>query len=54
VVRIWDFNNQECLSAFATPYKEIVYTAFSYDGKLLVTVGSDDHNREIIIIWGLT
>jgi WD40 repeat protein len=27
--------------------------SFSYDGKLLVTVGSDDHNREVIIVWGL-
>ena len=53
VIRIWDYNRAECLSAFATPYSEIVNVAFSADKKLMVSVGRDDHNREVIIIWGL-
>ena len=27
--------------------------AFSADRKLMVSVGRDDHNREVIIVWGL-
>ena len=27
--------------------------SFSVDGKLLVSIGIDDSNREVIIVWGL-
>lgn len=53
MVRIWDYSNVECLSAFATPYKDLICVQYSYDSKLLVTIGNDEHNREIIIVWGL-
>lgn len=51
-MRIWR-SNGDCLSAFATPYVDLINVNFSLDRKLLVTVGSDEHNREIIIVWGL-
>ncbi|CAD8163025.1 unnamed protein product [Paramecium octaurelia] len=52
IIRIWK-NNCDCLSAFATPYSQLNYLSFSQDRKMLVTVGQDEHNREIIIVWGL-
>lgn len=51
-MRIWRHTG-ECLSAFATTYIDLVNVSFSSDRKLLVTAGSDEHKREILMVWGL-
>lgn len=54
MIRVWDYMNGECISAFATPYSDMVCASLSADAKMLVTSGLDDRNRETLIVWGLS
>ena len=36
------------------PVMSLKCLAFSYDGRFLASVGKDNHNKEMIIVWDIT
>ncbi|EGR29689.1 WDr90 protein, putative [Ichthyophthirius multifiliis] len=53
VVRIWDYLSGDCITGFQCPYTNLKCVSLSYDSKLLATVGTDELNRDLIIIWNI-
>ncbi|KAL4455065.1 hypothetical protein ABPG74_006447 [Tetrahymena malaccensis] len=53
IVMIWNFITGDLVTAFQCPQVNIKCISFSYNRKLLATVGLDSSNRELIIILNI-
>jgi len=54
IIRIWDYATARCITMFTMPVVSLKCLSFSHDGRFLASVGKDNHNKELIIIWDLS
>lgn len=54
MIRIWDYHTARCISMLPMPVTTMKCLSFSADGQLLASVGKDDKNKEIIVVWDLS
>lgn len=53
LIKLWTPKDGICISTIQPPYESIKSVSFSYEKKLLCSVGTDHMKRQIIIIWDL-
>jgi WD40 repeat protein len=54
IIRIWEYFSGRCISMVTMPVNQLKCLSFSHDGKYLATVGKDQHNREMVIVWDIS
>jgi WD40 repeat protein len=54
LIRIWDYATARCLSIITMPVTTLKCLSFSPDGRMLASVGKDERNKELIIVWDIT
>ncbi|XP_059935471.1 WD repeat-containing protein 90 isoform X2 [Mesoplodon densirostris] len=52
MLRLWDFQTEECLSLFQSPVHTVCSLSFSDSGEVLCGVGKDRHGRMTVVVWG--
>uniref|UniRef100_A0A667XN02 WD repeat domain 90 n=1 Tax=Myripristis murdjan TaxID=586833 RepID=A0A667XN02_9TELE len=51
VVRVWNYNEGNCLAMFRTHTHSLSSLSFSYSGGVLCGVGKDSQNKTMVVAW---
>ena len=54
IIRIWEYKTAHCLQFLPMPVTSLKCVSFSPDGRFLASVGKDQHNKELIIVWDIS
>jgi len=54
IIRLWDYATARCITMMTMPVVSLKCLSFSHDGRFLCSVGKDNHNKELIIIWDIS
>jgi len=54
IIRVWDYATARCITMVTMPVISLKCLSFSHDGRYLASVGKDNHNKELIIIWDIS
>ncbi|GAX72875.1 hypothetical protein CEUSTIGMA_g330.t1 [Chlamydomonas eustigma] len=53
VVRVWDYHSGVCAAVLNAHAGGMACVSISPDGRALVAVGVDGHNRQLVVIWNI-
>lgn len=54
MIRIWDYLTGRCIAIISTEVAALKCLSFSPDGNFLTSVGKDQCNRELLIVWDIS
>ncbi|XP_059835285.1 WD repeat-containing protein 90 isoform X3 [Hypanus sabinus] len=51
LIRVWNFNQGNCLAMFKTHVHSVSSLSFSFSGGVLCGVGKDGHGKTMVVVW---
>lgn len=51
LIRVWNFNQGNCLAMFKTHVHSVSSLSFSFNGGVLCSVGKDGHGKTTVVVW---